>query len=97
MVPRGGVLWHSGGVIDLRARRLVVAPIAWAALAALALPTVGCGGSSSETPWPVEPVNAEMGPAGESSARAAANEAEPAATATPQAAPRRVPSSKPKR
>jgi hypothetical protein len=25
-----------------------------------------CGGSSSETPWPVEPENAALGPAGES-------------------------------
>jgi hypothetical protein len=27
-----------------------------------------CGGSSSETPWPAEPENAALGPAGESSA-----------------------------
>ncbi len=26
-----------------------------------------CGGSSSETPWPAEPENAALGPAGESS------------------------------
>lgn len=25
-----------------------------------------CGGSSSETPWPAEPENAPLGPAGES-------------------------------
>ena len=25
-----------------------------------------CGGSSSETPWPAEPENAALGPAGES-------------------------------
>jgi hypothetical protein len=29
---------------------------------------VACGGSSSETPWPAEPENAVLGPAGESSA-----------------------------
>ena len=27
-----------------------------------------CGGSSSETPWPAEPENAALGPAGESGA-----------------------------
>ena len=29
-----------------------------------------CGGSSSETPWPAEPENAALGPAGESAPRA---------------------------
>jgi hypothetical protein len=29
---------------------------------------VACGGSSSETPWPAEPENAALGPAGESGA-----------------------------
>lgn len=37
-----------------------------AMLAAAAL--LSCGGSSSETPWPVEPENAAPGPAGESAA-----------------------------
>jgi hypothetical protein len=36
-------------------------------LAAAAL--LGCGGSSSETPWPVEPEGATPGPAGESTER----------------------------
>jgi hypothetical protein len=31
----------------------------------LALLLAGCGGSASETPWPVEPLNTEPGPAGE--------------------------------
>lgn len=30
---------------------------------------LGCGGSSSETPWPVEPEGATPGPAGESAER----------------------------
>ncbi|MEP7125023.1 MAG: hypothetical protein ABJE95_29100 [Byssovorax sp.] len=30
-----------------------------------------CGGSSSETPWPAEPENAALGPAGESGASTA--------------------------
>lgn len=25
----------------------------------------GCGGSASETPWPIEPDNVDLGPAGE--------------------------------
>ncbi len=29
-----------------------------------------CGGSASETPWPAEPENAALGPAGESATRA---------------------------
>jgi hypothetical protein len=33
----------------------------WACLAAMA----ACGGSSSETPWPAEPLNTDPGPAGE--------------------------------
>jgi hypothetical protein len=65
------------------------------ALFALTAPLalVACGGSSSETPWPVEPVNADMGPAGESSARPAANE--PGAPAPSGEAPKRVPAAKP--
>jgi hypothetical protein len=30
-----------------------------------------CGGSSSETPWPAEPENAALGPAGESASSVA--------------------------
>ncbi|MSP24506.1 MAG: hypothetical protein EXR75_04945 [Myxococcales bacterium] len=29
----------------------------------------GCGGSASETPWPVQPVGSEQGPAGEAADR----------------------------
>lgn len=36
----------------------------WAGLA-LALALVSCSGSSSETPWPAEPIDLEPGPAGE--------------------------------
>jgi hypothetical protein len=36
-----------------------------------------CGGSSSETPWPVEPDNVDLGPVGES-------RAEETGTATPK-------------
>lgn len=32
---------------------------------ALALMVAGCGGSSSESPWPVEPLDADPGPEGE--------------------------------
>jgi hypothetical protein len=32
---------------------------------ALLLMWLGCGGSSSETPWPAEPIDLEPGPAGE--------------------------------
>jgi hypothetical protein len=35
-------------------------------LSILAVLLVACGGSSSETPWPVEPQGAALGPAGES-------------------------------
>jgi hypothetical protein len=31
--------------------------------------SVACGGSSSESPWPVEPVDTDPGPAGESGPR----------------------------
>lgn len=40
----------------------------------------GCGGSASETPWPVEPDNVDLGPVGES-------RAEEETTAKPKAAP----------
>ena len=33
--------------------------------AAIALGMMACGGSSSETPWPVEPIDTNEGPAGE--------------------------------
>lgn len=36
-----------------------------ALLPVLALFFAGCGGSASETPWPVEPQGAALGPAGE--------------------------------
>ena len=42
------------------------APILCVCLFGAAL--TACGGSSSETPWPAEPENAALGPAGESSA-----------------------------
>src|SRR4051812_31711559 len=35
-------------------------------LSVLAVLLAACGGSSSETPWPVEPQGAALGPAGES-------------------------------
>jgi hypothetical protein len=42
---------------------------------------VACGGSSSESPWPVEPEAALLGPAGEGSASpAAGSTARPDAT-----------------
>jgi hypothetical protein len=44
-------------------RALLLTPLWIALLAALA---ASCGGSSSETPWPVEPDPSVMGPRGES-------------------------------
>lgn len=41
------------------------------------LACAACGGSSSETPWPVEPDNVDLGPVGES-------RAEETGTATPK-------------
>jgi hypothetical protein len=43
---------------------------------------VACGGSSSETPWPAEPSNAALGPAGEA-APGAVIAADPDAGVTP--------------
>jgi hypothetical protein len=43
-------------------RALLLSPILVAILAALA---ASCGGSSSETPWPVEPDPSKLGPSGE--------------------------------
>lgn len=31
----------------------------------LAIAIAGCGGSSSESPWPIEPLDADPGPQGE--------------------------------
>jgi hypothetical protein len=45
-----------------------VLTIALLALATCALPSA-CGGSSSETPWPAEPLDLEPGPAGEERVR----------------------------
>jgi hypothetical protein len=39
-----------------------------------------CGGSSSETPWPVEPEGAALGPSGEAAPAGAAVAEAPAAT-----------------
>ncbi len=43
-------------------RALLFSPILLAILAAVA---ASCGGSSSETPWPVEPDPSKLGPSGE--------------------------------
>lgn len=43
-----------------------------------ALLAASCGGSSSETPWPVEPETTTLGPAGESGPGAFHERAEPA-------------------
>ncbi len=47
---------------------------------------VACGGSSSETPWPVEPYGPALGPSGESApASSVDNEAEPPPASEPKA------------
>lgn len=46
-----------------------------------ALGAGSCGGSSSETPWPVEPENGVLGPVGESSASPGVDERPPSADA----------------
>ena len=51
----------------MRRALILVGCLLGAALAA-------CGGSSSETPWPAEPENAALGPAGESSRTSVAGE-----------------------
>jgi hypothetical protein len=48
------------------------------------LAAAGCGGSSSETPWPAEPEGPALGPAGES---APANTPEDTPEAAPPAPP----------
>jgi hypothetical protein len=53
----------------------------WAA----ALAVTSCGGSSSETPWPVEPDTSGLGPAGELGRSPAADDAVQPADAGPPA------------
>jgi hypothetical protein len=54
-----------------------------AVLTATAITAAGaCGGSSSESPWPVEPENAAPGPEGESAGR---NTGQPADDVTDEA------------
>ena len=38
---------------------------AWAAVVATSVLLAACGGSASESPWPVEPLDTDPGPAGE--------------------------------
>src|SRR5690348_1309330 len=61
----------SGGGVSFWAMRA-------AAVATIAvLLSVGCGGTSSETPWPVEPMGTVLGPSGESAPAGARGEPEP--------------------
>jgi hypothetical protein len=46
-------------------------------LAALVSLLIACGGSSSETPWPVEPYNTGLGPAGETAPAAVVEDNSP--------------------
>ena len=48
--------------------RALLALLASAGLLALMALAIACGGSSSETPWPVEPLHPVLDPAGESAA-----------------------------
>jgi hypothetical protein len=51
-------------------------------------PLAGCGGSSSETPWPVEPDSASvLGPAGEQGPGAAADLADTRDAGAPKRKP----------
>lgn len=47
------------------AKLSVVLPVLLLTGAAVALGSGACGGSSSESPWPVEPEGSDLGPAGE--------------------------------
>src|SRR5687768_10249901 len=49
---------HASVPAPERAARLL-------ALAALLVGAVACGGTNSETPWPVEPEDVDLGPEGE--------------------------------
>ena len=58
-------------------------------LGSLSLPLSACGGSASETPWPVEPENIDLGPAGETRRnddliKKPESSAEPAGKAAPE-------------
>lgn len=57
-------------------RAALMIPLALALLA-------GCGGSSSETPWPAEPVGSAFEPVGESAAPPAAGSGEPVVETPP--------------
>jgi hypothetical protein len=48
---------HGGRVAGMKLFRLLGLT--------MALLAAGCGGSSSESPWPVEPLDADPGPEGE--------------------------------
>jgi hypothetical protein len=54
-------------------------------LALFAMITFGCAGSSSETPWPPEPADVDLGPAGEARTDEAVRAATSASAAVPSA------------
>ena len=49
------------------------------------MPGMACGGTSSETPWPVEPDDQPLGPAAESNAQPAVVDPGPAPEDEPEA------------
>jgi hypothetical protein len=55
--PRGGLAGRLAGIPG----RLALAALA----VTLAASVAGCGGTNSETPWPVEPDDVDLGPEGE--------------------------------
>lgn len=66
-------------------------------VAVLAFGGAACGGSSSETPWPVEPKGAALGPAGESTDTDAAEAMEsPEDSREDESAPRQKREAEPK-
>ncbi len=58
-----------------------------AALLAAGVVAAACGGSASESPWPVEPDNLVTGPEGEEGRRPPRKEQRPDAGADPDAGP----------
>ena len=79
----------------LRSAHLLLASAPALALASLALAfaCTGCGGTNSETPWPVEPEDVELGPEGET--RTNESRGAPASSSGEKGGTKTAPKSKP--